>query len=155
MIRLVRPESPGQWAAARRLVEEYAASLQVDLAFQNFEDEVRSLPREYGPPDGVFLLAEHAGVFVGCVALRRFAEGVCEMKRLYVTPEHRALGAGRLLAAAIITEARRLGYGRMLLDTLPSMTKARDLYASLGFRPTKAYRHNPVVGTTFMELKLG
>jgi putative acetyltransferase len=154
VIRLVRPESPEQWAAARRLVEQYAASLEVDLAFQNFEDEIQSLPREYGPPDGAFLLAEHKGDLVGCVALRRFAEGVCEMKRLFVVPGRRDLGAGRLLAEAIVTEARRLGYDRMLLDTLPSMAKARRLYASLGFRPTKAYRYNPVPGTAFMELEL-
>ena len=75
-LRLVEPASDERWATARRIVEEYAATLGVDLSFQNFADEVRHLPREYGPPHGAFLLAERDGAIVGCVALRRFAEGV-------------------------------------------------------------------------------
>ena len=152
-VGLVRPDSLELWDAARRLVEEYAASLDVDLGFQDFEHEIASLPREYGPPDGAFLLADREGVFLGCVALRKWGEG-CEMKRLYVRPEGRGLGVGRVLAESIIDEARRLGYERMLLDTLPSMSKAQGLYAALGFRPVAPYRYNPVPGTTFMELKL-
>ena len=83
-IRLLQPDSVERWAAARRLVEEYAASLRLDLGFQNFEDEMSNLAREYGPPGGAFLLAEDDDGVVGCVALRKFAETVCEMKRLYV-----------------------------------------------------------------------
>lgn len=115
---------------------------------------MQSLPREYGPPDGYLLLAEHDGVFIGCGAVRRFAGRSCEMKRLYVTPRGRGLRAGRALAEALIGEARRLGYDRMLLDTLPSMNAAQRLYASLGFKPIAAYRYNPVPGTSFLELVL-
>jgi ribosomal protein S18 acetylase RimI-like enzyme len=153
-IRIVRPDSPELWTAARRLVEEYAASLDVDLSFQDFDLELASLPRQYGPPDGAFLLAERDGTLLGCVALRKWQDA-CEMKRLYVRPEGRGLGVGRLLAGSIIDEARRRGYERMVLDTLPSMTRAQGLYAALGFRPAPPYRYNPVPGTTFMELKLG
>lgn len=155
MVRLVRPDSSEQWAIARHLLEEYAASLALDLAFQNFQDEIHSLPREYAPPDGALLLAEQGVVFIGCVALRKYSQDTCEMKRLYVIPKNRGQGVGRALAEAIITEARQHGYERMLLDTLPSMREAHSLYASLGFRPMTAYRYNnPVLGTTFMELKL-
>lgn len=154
MVRLVQPDSPELWATARRLVEEYAASLDLDLGFQNFQDEIQFPPREYGPPNRAFLLAEQDDVFLGCVALRKFSHDTCEMKRLYVIPTSRGQGVGRLLAASIITEARRLGYARMLLDTLPSMREAHSLYAALGFKPIPAYRYNPVPGTTFMELRL-
>ena len=153
-VRLVRPGSPEQWGIAWHLVEEYAASLDLDLALPNFQDEIKSLPREYGPPDGAFLLAEQDVVFIGCVALRKFSQDTCEMKRLYVIPKNRDQGVGRALASAIITEARQHGYERMLLDTLPSMREAHSLYASLGFRPMTAYRYSPVLGTIFMELKL-
>ena len=153
-LRLVPPDSPERWAAARRLIQEYAASLDVDLAFQNFADEVANLSREYGPPGGAFLLAELAGDRVGCVALRRFGEGVCEMKRLYVAPAGRWHGVGRALAEGIVARARELGYERMVLDTLPTMKQAQALYASLGFRPIPAYRYNPVPGTAFLELGL-
>jgi GNAT superfamily N-acetyltransferase len=153
-VSFVRPDSPGLWATARRLVEEYAASLDIDLGFQNFQDEIESLSREYGPPDGMFLMAEQDGVFIGCVALRKLSEGTCEMKRLYVLRKGRGQGVGRTLAEAIISEARGLGYARMLLDTLPSMREAQSLYVGLGFKPIAAYRYNPISGTTFMELRL-
>ena len=154
MVRFVRPDSPELWAVARRLVEEYAASLDIDLGFQDFQDEITSLRRAYGPPDGAFLLAEQDGMCIGCVALRKFSQGTCEMKRLYVSPNGRGQGVGRTLAECITSEARRLGYARMLLDTLPSMREAHRLYAALGFKPIPAYRYNPVPGTTFMELRL-
>ncbi|MGH7323653.1 MAG: GNAT family N-acetyltransferase [Candidatus Rokuibacteriota bacterium] len=153
-IRLAHADSAGRWATARGLIEAYAASLRLDLSFQNFDDEISNLARVYGPPDGALLLAERDATMIGCVALRKFSEGVCEMKRLYVVPEGRGSGAGRVLTEGIIAEGRRLGYERMVLDTLPFMNEAQALYASLGFAPIAAYRHNPVAGTTFLELRL-
>lgn len=117
MLRLVRADSAERWATARGLIEGYAASLHLDLSFQNFDGEIANLAREYGPPGGALLLAEREGTAIGCVALRPFEDGVCEMKRLYVVPEGRGSGAGRALAESIIAEGRRLGYARMVLDT--------------------------------------
>jgi putative acetyltransferase len=154
MVRLMRPDTPELWTEGRRLVKEYADSLGVDLGFQGFAKEIDSLPIEYGPPHGCFLLAEDHGAFIGCGALRKLEDGICEMKRLYVVPGNDGRGIGRTLAEALIDEARRLGYQKMLLDTLPSMTRAQALYASLGFQPTSAYRYNPIQGTTFLELRL-
>jgi ribosomal protein S18 acetylase RimI-like enzyme len=76
------------------------------------------------------------------------------MKRLYVRPAHRGTGAGRELARHAVSAARELGYARMRLDTVPSMTSARGLYRSLGFREIEPYRHNPIPGTAYMELTL-
>jgi putative acetyltransferase len=154
MLRLIRPDSPELWAIARRLVEEYAASLNLDLGFQDFAHEVASLADEYGPPTGCFLLAAHETTFIGCGAFRRVSDSDCEMKRLYVAPTNRGGRVGLALATALIEEARRRGYQRMLLDTLPSMKRAHELYASLGFRPTAPYRYNPVPGASFLELPL-
>jgi putative acetyltransferase len=138
----------------RRLFEEYAASLGLDLGFQDFDREVRELPGEYAPPRGRLLVARIAGETVGCVGVRPLAPDVCEMKRLYVRPEHRRSGAGRALAEAVIRAGTELGYDRMRLDTLPSMEAARVLYRSLGFGEIEAYRHNPIPGTAYMELAL-
>jgi putative acetyltransferase len=153
-IRLIAPQTAEDWREARRLIEEYAASLNVDLCFQNIGHELEHLPEEYGPPSGAFLLAWEDGVALGCVGLRRTAEGPGEMKRLYAVPAARGKGVGRMLAEAIVAAARDLGYASVVLDTLPTMTEAQALYASLGFRPTSAYRFNPIEGTAYLELKL-
>lgn len=153
-VGLVQPTSQDDWLQARRLVEQYAASLDIDLSFQNFEHELQHLESEYAPPRGAFLLAEDEGIFFGCVGLRQFAAGVGEIKRLYAAPAARGRRVGRLLAEGIVEVARRYGYTRLLLDTLPSMKEAQSLYASMGFKPTAAYRFNPVPGTAFLELTL-
>jgi putative acetyltransferase len=165
------------------LFREYAQSLGVDLSFQNFDDELATLPGEYAPPDGrVFLalldendapLADRARececsrsqiplaassarfeAIAGCIALRRIDDETCEMKRLYVRQQFRGQGVGRKLVAAVIEAAREVGYCRMRLDTLPQMSQAQVLYRSLGFREIPPYRYNPVPGTRFFELAL-
>ncbi len=146
---------PDDLAEVRALFEEYAASLGFDLEFQGFRDELAGLPGDYAEPGrGALLLAHDAGAVAGCVALRAIDAETCEMKRLYIRPAWRGRGLGRLLAEAIIAEARRLGYRAMRLDTVPSMTGALALYRSLGFVAIAPYRHNPIDGAVFLELAL-
>ncbi len=139
---------------AKTLFVEYADSLGFDLAFQDFEEEIANLPGDYASPAGCLLLAKYKDQPAGCVALRKLSDGICEMKRLYVRPQFRGLGIGRKLAEAIISEARRIGYNCMRLDTIPSMEAARALYVSLGFREIDPYRYNPIEDAVFMELLL-
>jgi GNAT superfamily N-acetyltransferase len=157
MIRLVTGEDGQELEQVRGLLREYAAGLGFDLCFQGFDAELAALPGKYAPPDGCLLLATlEDGSAGGCVALRRLRDGVAEMKRLYVRPSARGRGLGRRLAAAVIEEARRLGYREMWLDTVPSvMGEATALYQALGFRPVPAYCHNPVPGAVFLGLDLG
>ncbi len=139
---------------ARKLFSEYAAGIGIDLCFQDFTTELGVLERMYAPPEGCLLLASHHRGFVGCVGLRRFEAQDCEMKRLYVQPMSQRNGIGRALGRAAIRRARQLGYRRMVLDTLASMTPARQLYRSLGFRETGAYYDNPIEDAVYMALDL-
>jgi GNAT superfamily N-acetyltransferase len=146
----------GDLEAAKGLFEEYAASLGVDLGYQNFAAELAGLPGRYAPPEGALLLARGgAGEPLGCVGLRPLAPaGCCEMKRLYVSPRARGLGLGRALVDAVLGEAARIGYREMRLDTLPSMAGAIALYRSAGFEPIAPYYDTPLAGTIFLRRRL-
>lgn len=138
----------------KTLFLEYASSLGFDLSFQNFEEELASLPGDYSLPEGALLLARDSEGVAGCVALRKLAEGICEMKRLYVRSAFRGKGVGKALSVAIIEEAKKRRYSRMRLDTVPSMQGALHLYRILGFKEICPYRYNPRPRALFLELAL-
>lgn len=138
----------------RVLFREYQQAVGTDLCFQGFADEVAGLPGEYAPPRGALWLAADGEAALGCIALRPLDQERAEMKRLYVRPEARGLGLGRRLAEELIAKARRLGYRRVCLDTLPTMPTAQQLYQQLGFVDIAPYRVHPVAGARYMGLKL-
>jgi GNAT superfamily N-acetyltransferase len=154
MLHIVIAKGREHYTSAAALFKKYADSLEFDLEFQRFDEELASLEEMYSPPAGCLLLAEYSGKIAGCVGLRRFEEGVCEMKRMYVLPEFRGKKIGRELAVRVVEEARKFGYERMRLDTIASMKEADALYRSLGFHPIDAYRYNPIDGAAYYELVL-
>ena len=153
------PLEPGEWVEpAREILREYAASLQIDLCFQNFEAELAALPGEYAAPSGRLLLAFVDGALAACGGFRALPDAdhanACEMKRLFVRPALRRFGLGRALAEALLDEGRRAGYSVMLLDTLDEMESARELYASLGFVEVAPYYFNPIPGAHYLKAEL-
>jgi GNAT superfamily N-acetyltransferase len=142
-------------SSTRAMVAEYVVGLGVDLSFQNIDDELKNFPASYASPDGAFIVAiDDDTDLAGCVGVRRFADGVGEVKRLYVRPAHRGQGLGRALALAAIERARALGYLCLRLDTLATMHAARALYRELGFVAIPPYTENPLPGTSYFELRL-
>ena len=142
-------------ARIRDLFLAYARSLGFSLCFQSFDKELAGLPGDYAPPDGRLLLATYDGAPAGCVALHKLAPEICEMKRLYVRPQFRGKGLGRVLAERIIADAQQIGYKQLRLDTVePMMQTAVAMYRQLGFREIAPYRENPIEGALYMELQL-
>lgn len=158
-IRLFTPSQAHEIDAVRAIFQEYADSLDVDLEFQNFSEELARLPGEYTAPRGLLLLAEVDGSVAGCCALRPLDNvdyaNACEMKRLFVRKAFRGFGLGRQLAEAILDAARQAGYASVLLDTLDGMESARALYAELGFIEIPPYYHNPVAGSHYLKADIG
>lgn len=153
-MRIENAEEPEALPIVRTLFREYEASIRVSLCFQGFEEELASLPGAYSRPSGRLLVAFDWDKAAGCGAFRHLEDGVCEMKRLFVRPEHQGKAIGGALARALIEQARDAGYSQMRLDTMPSMTRAIAMYRALGFKEIPAYRFNPVQGSLFFELRL-
>jgi GNAT superfamily N-acetyltransferase len=155
VLTIIQAETDEQIAEARELFREYEAWLGMSLCFQDFENEVATLPGKYAMPDGRLLLAYSDDSLAGCIALRPLEEGVCEMKRLFVRDAFRGQQIGVMLIERLIADAREIGYSKMRLDTFPpKMGKAVKLYESHGFRPIVPYYENPHDGVLFMELTL-
>lgn len=176
---LTAPDEAHEFAEVRAIFREYAASLEVDLCFQDFDRELAELPGDYAPPRGTVLLAlvepsasaapppdapllarphAPAAYVAGCCALRPLDTvdyaNAAEMKRLFVRPGFRGLGLGRQLVEAVLDVARAAGYACVLLDTLDDMESARALYEDLGFVEVPPYYHNPIAGSHYLKVEL-
>jgi ribosomal protein S18 acetylase RimI-like enzyme len=153
-MRIKQAQTKTEIEEVRRLFREYEKFLNVDLCFQGFEEELAGLPGGYTPPDGDLLIGLDRERIVGCVAVRKIDDGVCEMKRLFVRQEARGNGLGKKLAHKIIISARKLGYSLIRLDTLEKLTEAINIYNTLGFRKIEPYYKNPLPGVVYYSLVL-
>ena len=153
-MEIIQVQTADDIEAVRAIFREYQQCLGVDLSFQGFEEELATLPGCYAPPKGQLLLARDGARAAGCVALRPLEDGACEMKRLFVRPDYRGRGLGRLLALRVVSEATALGYVVMRLDTLETLDGAMHLYPSMGFRRCPPYYANPLPGVVYWERAL-
>jgi GNAT superfamily N-acetyltransferase len=143
-----------QFSQGALLFRAYAQFLGVDLEFQGFSSELKNVAHMYGPPKGALLLAKHQGSYVGVVGLREFAPGVAEMKRMFVSEYCHGKGIGKMLMKSFLSEASRLGYQKIYLDTIPELQSALQLYRSFGFEEIGPYRFNPHPEAIFLERAL-
>ncbi len=151
---IIECSTPTHFSAAKNLFIAYQQFLDADLCFQSFEAELESLETMYSAPTGSLLLAVKDEKYIGCVAVRKLDDGVCEMKRLYLLDEYKGHGYGKQLVIAIMQKATTLGYKTIKLDTLPKLDIAIDIYKKIGFVETTAYYHNPLQGVVYMEAPL-
>lgn len=148
-------ESFSDFEKAKKITYDYIDWLNINLAFQNVDDEFRDFENMYSKPEGCFLIAfNEEDEVMGGVGLRKLTAEICEMKRLFVYPEYLKQGIGKRLCLKLIKQAKILDYKKMRLDTLARLETANKLYNKLGFYEIKKYRENPDPTAKFMELKL-
>lgn len=155
MYEIIPASTPEELNEIKLLFLEYARWLSFSLCFQDFDDELADLPGKYAPPDGRLYLVKSGNKYAGCIGLRKIADDICEMKRLYVRPEFRGESIGKKLAEIVIKDGKQIGYKKMRLDTIgEKMREAGKLYESLGFYEIEPYYENPEEGVVYMELDL-
>ncbi|MGS2760998.1 GNAT family N-acetyltransferase [Sinomicrobium sp. M5D2P9] len=156
MMEIKKAESDRDYNTGAELFKEYAASIGIDLEFQNFAGEVEDLRSQYSAPEGALLIVFGAGgAALGCVAIRKLEDNICELKRMYLKPETRGQGLGLELMNTALRTGRKLGYEKMRLDTLAGMKAGIALYRKAGFYEIAPYRYNPMEGAVYMEILLG
>ena len=121
---------------------------EIALMYDGLELDGDSMPRagqaELSPPGGGFIVGCTGGLPVCCGGVKRLDDRICEIKKMYVVPEHRGQGVARVLLHALEAKARELGYTVARLDTGPKQVHARALYESEGYREIEDFNGNPV-----------
>jgi len=154
MFKIITVNTEAEYAAASALFKEYAEWLNIDLSFQNFEEELLQLKEMYSEPNGAIFLLQQTEDFIGCVAIRKKENDIAELKRMYIKPTTRKNGGGTLLLEKALAAASQLGYKRIRLDTLANMTPAINLYKKHGFYEIAPYYFNPEENAVFFEREL-
>ena len=150
-MKYITPNTTEQFNDAIALFQEYANSLNISLAFQNFEEELNIINSMYGSPTGCLLLVYHNELPIACAAYRKIGEDICELKRMYIKPDFRRKGVGQEIMNILCTRAKLNGYRLIRLDTLDTMIPAIKLYSKNGFYNIEAYCFNPNKGVVYME----
>ena len=144
-------ETDEEIAGAKKLIIDYAQWLNLDLCFQNIDDELNSFPEKYKEPDGAFVIAKENNDIIGCVGIRKLEAKICEMKRLFVKDNNKGKGIGGKLVEVIIEEAKNKKYEKIRLDTINTMETALNIYYKNGFYEIEPYYNNPNKGTVYLE----
>ena len=152
MIEIVSAQTGQQLDQFIQLAQEYVTWMigevqthysQLDLpsfiAAHDYDDLRRKYPGDHVPPAGCLRIAIDGEQVAGCIALGKLSESICEVRTLFVRPEFRGQGIGRLCVAHVLTEAQNIGYRQARLDTLGFMSDALHLYRSFGFRDIEPY----------------
>ena len=164
MITIRFPESQHDIDAIQHLFDTYTNWCRTNFIRLGFAKEgdpelecfnCETLPGDYIPPKGFLLLATEGEDAAGCVFMKELEAGICEMKRLYVSPEFRSRKVGLALMKALVEQSLALGFKTLYISTHPFMDKAWKLYQSLGFHDIPAYHGDRLQGCSiFMEMEL-
>jgi len=155
MVKFIEAKSDIDFKIAIQLFKDYASQIGIDLSFQNFDNEILEIEKQYSRPNGQLIIAyEKNENPIGCFGVRKLTDSICELKRMYLKREVRGKGIGKKLLERALAIGKELNYKKMRLDTLPSMKSAIELYKKVGFYEIDAYRFNPIEGTLYFEIQL-
>lgn len=144
-------QTPYDFEIAKSIARDYLKWLNLDLSFQDTENEFKDFNHIYGSPHGVFIIAEVSGEIVGGVGARRFNVEICEMKRLFVYESFRGRGIAKKLCEELFVLTQSLSFKKIRLDTIPRLNSANELYENLDFIDIPPYCDNPLSGARYME----
>ena len=151
MIQFYLAKTDDDYADARLLFKEYAEVLNIDLDFQQFDEELDGLKKMYAFPLGGIMLVKEESEIIACVAIRKISETVGELKRMYTKPAHQNKGIGKILLEKALQLAKECNYAVVKLDTLNYMLPAIHLYEQAGFYEIAAYYQNPIPTAIYFE----
>lgn len=155
MIRYKVAETEEDFDLVRELFLEYFSLYREYLGNQDLKKELQDIPGKYAFPNGCLILAiDMNNLAVGCVGIKKFDDTACEMGRLYVKPKYRKRCIGYMLVEMFIKEAVKIGYKRLLLDTVPELKSAIKLYKQFGFKEISPYYNSPIKNPIYMELSV-
>lgn len=147
-------EVRGLFSEYMKMLVDNDPSFKEYLEIQQYDKELEDFEAKYGMPDGRMYVLYYCGKLAGCIALRKIDNSNCELKRLYIKPEFRGNGLGRMLVERLISDAREIGYKYMLLDTLPFLRTAIRMYKNIGFYEIEKYNNSPMDTTIYMRFDL-
>ena len=151
MQEYINVRSKDEYESAAILFNEYAQWLGIDLEFQHFQEELKSLEKMYSSPGGGIILCKNGNDFIGCAAIRKMDNNMAELKRMYVQQQHQHKGIGKGLLERSLKMAKDGGYTIIRLDTLSTMSPAINLYRKYGFIEIAPYYYNPNPTAVYFE----
>jgi putative acetyltransferase len=141
-----------QLELAKQLFRNYAAELNEDLCFQNFEAELQQPLKKYGAPGGALFLFYNNEEIIGCGALQSITQAnTLEIKRMYIVPQMRGKKFAPFILNHLVEHAKTMGATQLVLDTLERLVPAVKLYEKNGFKRTVPYYGNPLNQVVYMQ----
>jgi putative acetyltransferase len=154
LVELTADTSADLLTQARELLLEYGRFVisqpaAAQFCFGSLEKEAEQLPLSFHDQGGGAMIGLVNRQPAGFVAWRRapgpLAKDSWELKRLWVRPQGRGTGLGRVLTQAVLDKAVAAERRAVYLDTVPgAMTAALRLYLAMGFLPCTPYGDNPI-----------
>jgi GNAT superfamily N-acetyltransferase len=133
MLRIVRTDSDDKdFVALVRL-------LDADLAERDGEDH--AFYAQYNKIAAIkhVIVAYHNEVAVGCGAFKKYAEGIAEVKRMYVKPGYRRQGIAQMVLKELEKWSAEAGYQTLILETGKAQPEAIALYKASGYERIPNY----------------